>query len=354
MNRIFGIDIFRGLAALLVLCFHYWTFFPDSSFFQISWIQTVFSAGHLGVDMFFVLSGFLVSLSLFYTPKISRYAKKRIVRIVPLAWAVVLGLFLYKHDFSTEKFLDFFVHFFFLQGFFSEWYHSINPVMWTLSVEMLFYALLPILYVFVARRNFQKFLGISFLLVCLSFAWRAYVFYTFPESSAAEKIFLSEQLWGRFDQFFLGMVLAVLVFTQQKKQKFLEISGILKISILLSGLLIFASSYFVFAQLASDFREILWMQVFLHSLVGLGFFLFLLAFVQFTVPQKIQKFLTPFLFLGEISYGMYLFHFPLLSLSSKIPVLSQNPEISFFLILGITVFLSWLSYEFFEKRFLRR
>lgn len=377
MKKIWGLDIFRGLAAMLVFFFHYWTFYgmPNVE----SFFGKIFSAGHLGVDIFFVLSGFLVSLSLFRycsvesqsgrpqgcaptnSNALKKYFSARLRRIVPLAVASTLLFFIIKRNFGTENFLDLFAHILFLQGFFQNFYHSINPVMWTLSVEMLFYIFLPLLYVFIAKKNFTRFLSIGFFLVVLSFIWRGVVFYWYPESSAQEKIFLSEQLWGRFDQFFLGMVLAVLVFTKKvsrHSKKFWN-DGFQYYFSILSGILIFSFSYSTFAEIGSGFRDVFWMQVLLHSLVGLGFFLFLLGFVglQNTSDKKhrdlnrtpLQKIFTPLLFLGEISYGIYVFHFPIVSQVSKI---FPNPLIGFIVSFIFTILLSWISWQFFEKKFL--
>lgn len=324
---------------MLVFLFHYWTFFaPEISFFK---------AGHLGVDMFFVLSGFLVTLSLFWSQNFLEYFEKRLRRIVPLAFGIVGLVFLLKHQFSPENFLDLGVHLLFLQGFFPEFYHSLNPVLWSLSVEMLFYAMLPVLWIVLAKKNISSFFLVSGGLFLLSFFWRGYVFFMFPEASAFEKIFLSEQLWGRFDQFFLGMILAVMVV------KKIVFSANIQKFFLLSGGALFGMSYYLFIELGSSFRDFFVGQVFLHFFVGLGFFLFLLWFIhaQTFFSEKIKKLFTPLLFLGEISYGIYVFHFPVLSVLHRV---GMDPEISFFLALCSTLLLSWLSYEFFEKKFLKK
>lgn len=376
-NHIWGIDIFRGGAALLVFLFHYYAFFSpeiSSDFFGIS----LFQAGHLGVDMFFVLSGFLVTLSLFSSENFWGYAEKRIRRIVPLAFAVLLAIFVLKQGFSGQNFLDLGVHLLFLQGFFSEFYHSMNPVMWTLSVEMLFYLVLPFVWLVLAKKNIHKFLIISGFLVFLSFIWRIYLFYIFQESpeisdisvSVSEKIFLSEQLWGRFDQFFLGMVLAVII---KKQINIFSVFSVFSASvqkilwnvILLSGVLMFFTGYYLFADLGSLFRGFFLGQVFLHALVGLGFFLFLLWFIQaqYSFSKRVRRIFAPLIFSGKISYGIYLFHFPVLSLVHKLAhqysdvfFLSSSyfHVFSFSLALVLTLFLSFISYQFFEIRFLKK
>ena len=64
-NKLYGLDHLRALAILLVLGFHY-----QLSFFgHPGWLQTVAQVGWTGVDLFFVLSGFLIASQLFFRTK---------------------------------------------------------------------------------------------------------------------------------------------------------------------------------------------------------------------------------------------------------------------------------------------
>lgn len=115
MNSIKKLDMFRGIAALIVLLFHFYTFYPEV--FSSS-VLSIFKIGHIGVDLFFVLSGFLITLSLWNSKNFSYFFTKRIKRIVPLAWATILLFFIAKQTFTFESLLDLFAHMFFINGFF--------------------------------------------------------------------------------------------------------------------------------------------------------------------------------------------------------------------------------------------
>lgn len=145
-------DSLRGLAALWVVFFHasegkHIEYIRDSipTFFY----KLLFDFGHLGVSMFFVLSGFVMALTLQNTTVNSKFAAKfilrRLVRLVPsyyFAIAFTLLLMLVKSNALHSQFImvsmhDLWAHAFFLQDFLS--ITQINPVFWTLCIEVQFY-----------------------------------------------------------------------------------------------------------------------------------------------------------------------------------------------------------------------
>lgn len=144
----------RALAALWVLAFH---FRPElvSSFPFLGRLAPLFDAGHLGVDLFFVLSGFIMTYTHLHrmtepwTPrKALGFLWLRLSRIWPVMFLVLLGWALYRayslqanNDASIQlaaspaRFLE---HVLLIQGWFIEpdqW----NPVDWSLSAEWLAY-----------------------------------------------------------------------------------------------------------------------------------------------------------------------------------------------------------------------
>ena len=93
-----ALDGLRGLAILMVICYHY---FPSRSLFTIGWT---------GVDLFFVLSGYLITRKLLSTRGNSEYFRKfyrnRILRIFPLYYAVLIIFFLAIHFLAKTENLE--------------------------------------------------------------------------------------------------------------------------------------------------------------------------------------------------------------------------------------------------------
>src|SRR6476661_2817441 len=94
-RKLYGLDFLRALAIIQVLFFHYLVLVPHPE-----WMQHFFSFGWAGVDLFFALSGFLISSQLFV--KINQgkeisfreFFIKRFFRIMPAYFLVVAIYFL--------------------------------------------------------------------------------------------------------------------------------------------------------------------------------------------------------------------------------------------------------------------
>ncbi len=140
-----GLQMLRGIAALVVVLHHACSFVELPGIFNASILGGLFSAGHLGVDIFFVLSGFIIAYA---HPggtapgKIGPYLLRRMLRIYPLYWIACLILFpfyfyLYAAEGEAVPWGQMTTDFFLLP---SE-YHPIIGVAWTLRFEVMFYAL---------------------------------------------------------------------------------------------------------------------------------------------------------------------------------------------------------------------
>ena len=157
----------RGLAVFLVFLVHYtalvqpWLF-PDSSLFAIA--EGVHNIGNAGVDLFFVLSGYLIYGTLISRPQpFFPYITRRAERIYP-AFLVVFGLYLVlSFVFPSESKLPaersdeviyLLENVLLLPGLL-----DIEPmitVAWSLSYEMFYYLLIPLLIVLLNLRGWSK------------------------------------------------------------------------------------------------------------------------------------------------------------------------------------------------------
>ena len=132
-----GVDAWRGIAAFLVVCSHYWTFSSP----EWVWLRLSFT----GVDLFFVLSGFVFGPYFFGKHlSVPAFALRRFFRIYPaflLALAVYVAL---KWRAGHELlYLGEHLTFTFLQSSTMAFYY--NPPFWSLPAEVEFYLFLPIL-----------------------------------------------------------------------------------------------------------------------------------------------------------------------------------------------------------------
>lgn len=149
-ERIEIVDALRGLAALAVCWFHMTNGNP--SFLEPGWVKTSGAAGWLGVDVFFVLSGFVIPLSLRrggfrLKGDFGRFLAKRLVRLEPpylasLALVLLLGWLsaraaLFQGSPFAPTWQQVGAHLGYLNAFVGlPW---LNPVYWTLAIEFQFY-----------------------------------------------------------------------------------------------------------------------------------------------------------------------------------------------------------------------
>lgn len=95
-QKLFGLDHLRALAIIMVFVFHYGHIFPHPG-----WTNSISSFGWTGVDLFFVLSGYLIASQLFAsvaktgTFSLKEFFIKRFSRILPAYFVVVALYFLF-------------------------------------------------------------------------------------------------------------------------------------------------------------------------------------------------------------------------------------------------------------------
>lgn len=179
-QKLYGLDHLRALAILFVFIFHYFILSDG----QPKWLPDFVKFGWTGVDLFFVLSGFLISSQLFAQIKkgenisFIQFFLKRFFRIIP-AFLVTVGLYFYIPFFREKeslpplwKFLTFTQNLGLNLKNFGTFSHA-----WSLCVEEHFYLFLPLILIFL---QFSKLLKKSYwLLVALflfGFAIRVYSF----------------------------------------------------------------------------------------------------------------------------------------------------------------------------------
>jgi len=138
-----NIQMLRAVAALLVLLHHALPHYEVMGG-EIGWIKTLSQWGFVGVDIFFIISGYIMAYTTFNKPRTAtqakRFLKHRLFRIYLGYWPFLLmmALILYKKDPQHLYELDWLGSFLLTQ---TDMFKLILPVSWSLSYELYFYFL---------------------------------------------------------------------------------------------------------------------------------------------------------------------------------------------------------------------
>lgn len=146
-TRLVEVDTLRGLAAMAVVLFHFTTRFgelyPGNPKPSIA-----FPTGHYGVNLFFVISGFVIFMTLERTKNPMDFVVSRFSRLFPAYWVAIFLTFAITHLLGLPgKLVDLgaaIANMTMIHGLF--WVPHVDGVYWTLEVELLFYCGMFLLY----------------------------------------------------------------------------------------------------------------------------------------------------------------------------------------------------------------
>lgn len=330
--------------------FHLCSFFGNPEFQFLGFnLFAFFYAGHYGVDLFFVLSGYLLGRPFIWAmlqkdpaPEWRSFWLNRCRRILPAYWVqlVVLMLLVGWGSYDTKTTL---MHFSLSFNFIKN-SSVVNPVYWSLPVEWNFYLLIPI--IALLFRTSKHFLLVVLFSVVFAIMFRVLCWQTlFRLNSDGLWLFrLIIQLPARIDQFMIGILAAWLCITCR--------NSLLRWSwpISIGGVVIVGLTAVLTLQHgdALDSSRVPW-AYFQQTFAAIGFAgLIIAASVGKEGLSRLWS--TSFMqFSGTISYSLYLWHYPVgqYLLQHKLPW-------QMFLVLFITASFSiaYLSWRFIERRFM--
>ena len=352
------IDVLRAVAALLVLVFHVMALGEWKVFAEPLWGMP-FREGWIGVDLFLVISGFVITLSAarewekdpkgFHWP----FMQRRLRRLVPLyVLTCTVYVFLVRPEIlmrPVEQVLTIAVsHALFLQNLLALTHGAINGVTWSLALEMQFYVALVISIGGLVKLGPWRAL---LLLMGLSWAWRYGTTFIFRpgEASVQMQVIYTTQLPGTLDAFGIGIALALGVFKGQGAWARRLQPGWKNclLWLLLSTALLWAAGT-LFLPLGAHWTHT-GMVVFWRTVLALGFGAALATVIS--CPIRGDGLLRPVRYLGQISYGIYLWHFPVLLALLTLPAL--RGERLFVAVLTGAILLASLSWHLMEKHWIK-
>jgi len=316
-------DFLRVLLAFIVFLGHLGTLSAseDLKIFEHSPIE-------IAVFGFFVVSGFLIARSYDRSSSLKSYLKKRILRIVPayllvvFLCAILLSLVstlsfydyftntqVYKYLFWNSLFLNFKAPW--LPGVFGN--QAVNGALWTLKVEMCYYFCVPLLFLLFGKNN--KYRNISLAVIY----FLSLIYLNYFES--LHKMSIAKQIPGVLCYFIPGMLIYFNFDTFIKYKNPLFIVAIIT----------------VWIDLIFDIK--------LVSPMMIGIIVLYIAYSF--------KFLNNFGKYGDFTYGIYIFHFPIIRTFTTLGLFEDyNPFVMAFICMLVVIGVGVSSWHFYEKKFL--
>jgi peptidoglycan/LPS O-acetylase OafA/YrhL len=318
------------------------------------WFAPVQQIGGFGVALFFTLSAFLIITLLLRekdhtgTIRLGAFAMRRILRIWPLYFLVIaLGYLAGRHWSAIHIKPDAIAALAFMYGNVFVAHHGwtqtgiLNPL-WSISVEEQFYVAIPLLVLLGGRRALAAACGLTLLLACITLFWLG--------SHAAIP---STAVWAnsfvQFQFFAAGGILALISFRRK-----IALSLPWRAALALSAPLLLYIAATICQLRSNDPTSIA--RLFSGYLCELAATTALFLAIL-NLPLKIPY---PLVYLGKISYGLYLFHFFLMWFTfaradrmGLVLWMNNHPAIAATLVMAATILLATLSYQLFEKPILR-
>jgi peptidoglycan/LPS O-acetylase OafA/YrhL len=355
-QKLNGLDHLRALAIMLVLVFHY------SLFKHPQWIQDFGSFGWTGVDLFFVLSGFLIASQLFArinqgkNISIKEFYFKRFFRIIPV-YLVVVGLYFLVPPFKEWEALPPLWKFLtFTQNLgLNRLTHGTFSHAWSLCIEEQFYLLFPII---IALAIYFKLGKKAFyllpMLFVIGFVIRLSVWYKIIEPLEGTGSFYSTWMtwmyyptFTRLDGLIVGVSIAsIFEFMPNIKNKITKYGNLL----LLIGLILIVAASFVCDGFGGFATSIIG-----FPMIAIAYGVMVMGAVSpNAILYKYGSRITSFI--AALSYSIYLSHKGIIHLTQqyfvKLGVQVDGNLMALFCLITC-ILAAWILHVLIEKPFLK-
>ncbi|MFM7661568.1 MAG: acyltransferase family protein, partial [Bacteroidota bacterium] len=337
------IDALRGIAVLGTLFIHCSKYERGINNFGVNFKELAL-LGNSGVQLFFMMSAVTLFMSMNQKKKLEKnpnlnFFIRRFFRIAPLFYlSIIFCLSFNLEGYWWNEFSQLNPSYLilttvtFTNGFNPYYINSIVEGGWSIAIEMIFYAIIPILFIFIKNIKVAFWSFLASLLIASGLfifnqkniliesvdLWRAFTYFNFI---------------AQLPVFLLGILLFYVI--KNKEDGKLVVTEI-KYPLVIFALILLFNVTFNYIQN--------------HILISFSFFL-----VAFSLSQAKNILVNKLTcFLGKISYSMYLTHFPVLFLMWKLNLLDiinkqiLNFGLRYFILIAITAGISYLTYKFIE------
>ncbi|SHF07119.1 acyltransferase family protein [Dysgonomonas macrotermitis] len=352
MLKLGYIDALRGWAVIGVLLVHCLGYGNE---IYPSILNDIAENGGRGVQLFFIVSAFTLFLSLSRrndknTNIYRGFFIRRFFRIAPMFYLAIIYFTIERYfwgvltpDIPPELTSSSIIStFFFVHGFNPYWINTVVPGGWTISVEMVFYCLVPFLFMKIKNMN-QASIFILITILLQHVITNLLKVYPFTDDPTLNQHFLYYYLPNQLPVFACGIFMFFLITVPKKEW---SISPYVIVLFALGALLQITTGRELYSN---------------HVIYGIAF-----VFLGYALSLKeIKLFVNPITrYLGKISFSMYLMHFVVLHWMAKWNLLNfvessgsfltsnLNFGIRFVILLFMSVLLSSISYRCIEKPFL--
>jgi peptidoglycan/LPS O-acetylase OafA/YrhL len=343
ISKIDFIDAYRGWAILLVIICH-----SSNAVTSFHWrINSMFSLGWYGVQLFFIVSAFTLFRSYSYRSEKEKMPQlcfwiRRFFRIAPLFYIMVLGYILLRDQTTLYSVKQILITLFFINGFdptamgVGFGYRGIVPGQWSIATEFSFYFILPLLFPLIKKNNLFFWVSLSSIVIMyLLNSWALKHFSTLLPRAVEQYIYY--WLPNQLPVFFLGIFIYKLWVTKNfSKIKF----HWLIVPALSIGIAIFVTNFSQGQTLSNA-------NVRIPDFIIVSLCITLIIIISSYQPNRfiVNKYINK---LGKHSYSCYLLHFAFIEIAKNIVNMVPNETVvfsfyKFFFVLIFTIVTTFIT-----------
>lgn len=333
--RIEQLTFTRFLAAFAIVVFH---FGRDVFPFDYAIIQPTVLSLNIGVSYFFILSGFVITIAYSRMPHVSylKFYLLRLVRIFPaFLISFILSVIYLSHIGENIDTSNYILQAFLIHVWFKEYCLSINFPSWSLCVELFFYFIFPITYNTFYKKTSLKKIAIAVVIIwVVSQCVFIFIQQSGAFSLATKKLSLYFPLL-HLNQFMAGNLLALYLLHRNPEKK--------------NNLLY---TVIVAVVLMCLINLPVTQKIFHNGLIAPVFCMFIYLFSASENKLTTVFQLPFFILLGEISYGIYIYQYPVYKIFNFLYIKILQLHIAswmFYANFLILLIVSYYSYRFIEK-----